>query len=124
MFSEYVGYGRVGFVIRITLEMDNLTYPKHDVLAKGGEALPLVEPGPDPAVMDVAWHHNLTSPNAERIRHDLPIEVTSVVNGQLARHQLTGYDKRDLPPQPDPVIEDHSAELLEKVKARSKKKSK
>jgi hypothetical protein len=116
MFSAYVGYGRVGYFIRVELEMDNLTYPKH--LAQRRESFPLPNLGAGAVAVDLERRRQLTSPNASRVLNDLPIIVTSVVEGKLATHEIRGYSKDDVPAQPEPIDQDRSKEAYAKLQAR------
>ncbi|MFH1834048.1 MAG: hypothetical protein ABH877_03400 [bacterium] len=123
MFAPYVGYGRVGYVIQVELEMDNLTYPKHLTKRVGGAGVPLPDPGEDAAALGLARSRQVISPNATRVLNDLPIKTVSVAEGQIVEHEVQGYDKGDIPPQPEPIDSDWSEAATAAIKLRGKGKT-
>lgn len=117
MFSAHVGYGRVGYSIRVELEMDNLTYPTH--VAQRREGFPLPKPSDEAVAVDLARSREIKSPNAARVLNDLPITVQTVQGGKLVSHEVQGYDKSEVPPQPAHVDQDRSKEAYAKLRQRT-----
>lgn len=128
MFRENVGYGRVAYKLQLELEMDNLTYPKH-VAQRATRPPTLPDPSPEALSLGKSRSRQIVSPNATRVLNDLPIKVQSVTGGRLTEHEVLGYDKSDVPPQPEPIDADWSeaataalqrraADALAKIQAR------
>jgi hypothetical protein len=92
MFTSRVAYGRVSYEVRVTLHMDNPSFPTatstirsaprsdnqieaQPEMAAIKDAPPLVAPTADAYVSSVERHRDIESPNATRIEHGLPISV-------------------------------------------------
>lgn len=118
MFRESVGYGRVAYKLTLELEMDNLTYPKH-LTSRATRPETLDSPGPDALALSKSRSRQLVSPNATRVLNDLPIKVTSVQGGRLVEHEVLGYDKSEVPPQPGPVDADWSESATKALQERA-----
>ena len=92
MFTSRVAYGRVAYEVRITLHMDNPTFPQSTTIlgskprsdneverqpelgAIQGRP-PLPQPSAESYASVVERHRDIDSPNATRIEHGLPISV-------------------------------------------------
>jgi hypothetical protein len=92
LLTDYIGYGRIGYEIRLTLHLDNFARTvatptvspsrpasKQEVEAVPGlaaiEAAPLQNPSPDAVVDGTRLTRNITSPNAERVRAGLGVPI-------------------------------------------------
>ena len=129
MFASYAGYRRVGYNIRITLHLANITYPKHEVKVDPrphpeqvhieGPG-PLVEPPADLVVVDLERARKVESPNAARIVNGLPLKVSVVAGGRLEEKTLT-YEPGIVPDGavPEPVDTDRSTETTRLERARA-----
>jgi hypothetical protein len=124
MFATHVGYGRVGYKLSLDLEMDNLTYPTHSAQRSGGEGLPLLNPSPEALALSRQRARRIESPNAARVLNDIPIKVTSVIGGKLETHEVLGYDKDSVPPQPEPLDLDWSEAATKALRAKVTKGAK
>lgn len=104
LLSHYLAYGRISYDITIRLHLDNPYYPESGVTipSKASDANPSIEPAPlrDASSAAVASgvnvHRDITSPNAERLRHGLTLPVqTRGADGTVQIEQVK------YPPQPD-----------------------
>jgi hypothetical protein len=88
MLGSLVAYGRISYEVRVTLHMDNCSYPTHVTsvhsrrAAKDQPALSAIEAGmplakasPTSVVSAHETHRDITSPNVSRIEHGLPVEI-------------------------------------------------
>jgi hypothetical protein len=88
MLGSLVAYGRVSYEVRVTLHMDNYSYPTHVTSVHSRRAakdqpdltaiesgLPLAKPSPTSIVSAHETHRDITSPNVSRIEHGLPVEI-------------------------------------------------
>src|SRR5438552_15397899 len=90
-FRGQIAYGRVAYEVRITLHIDNPSYPTDltVVRSKGRSiqeveadpALAAIEPGPlkdtssEAFLSATEFHRDIQSPNAARVEHSLPITI-------------------------------------------------
>ena len=86
MFNESKAYGRVGYVITITVQTDNPAYPEHTVTVKTQSAkdkpeivaLPIKEPTKEMAKSKKQRTVKVDNPNLERVRHKMPVKNAAV----------------------------------------------
>jgi len=96
LLSHYMAYGRISYDLTLRLHMDNPMMPESKVTVTSKPAPPLADPSPEAVASGTNVHRNISSPNAERLRHALPVPVS--VKGQDGTTQ-TEFIK--YPPQPD-----------------------
>lgn len=115
MFTHYVAYGRVAYKVRIEIQMDNPTFPRHEVQtrarAKVGTPLegepPLAQPTSEDALdMILERDRVVDSPNAARVESGQPITVQIVQEGKLRTKEVR-FDPDDVP-EPQVVDRDLS----------------
>jgi hypothetical protein len=103
LLSHYMAYNRISYDITLRLHLDNPympeskvvieSKPKHDTVI---ESAPLKDASAAAVASGTNIHRDVTSPNAERLRHGLPLPVT--VRGQDGTTQT---QQVKYPPQPD-----------------------
>jgi hypothetical protein len=104
LLSHYVAYSRIGYDLTLRLHLDNPYYPESAVAiaSKSSEAQPGVEPAPlahpsDEAIASAqSLHRDITSPNAERLRHGLTLPVETRQQDGTTQIEQVRY-----PPQPE-----------------------
>lgn len=105
LLNKYVAYGRIGYTITLALHLDNPMVRDADAVSKvesragvapGTESVPLANPSSDAVVAATELTRNITSPNAERLRHGLSIPVESRGPDGVMRSDSVSY-----PPQPE-----------------------
>jgi hypothetical protein len=103
LLSHYLAYGRISYDITLRLHLDNpmqressTTISSKPHVDSPMEMPPLAHPSDKAVASGVNVHRDITSPNAERLRHELPLPVT--VRGQdgTVQTEMVKY-----PPQPD-----------------------
>jgi hypothetical protein len=133
MFTNYIAYGRASYKITVDLHLANPSMPKATVTVRSRKPSrsvppddpmhtiedepPMVDPGPESAVVRLERDREITSPNATRIESGMPIEVQTHVDGKLVTRQIR-YDASEVPPQPPPVDRDNSDKLAQEWKVR------
>jgi len=95
LLSHYMAYGRISYDLTLRLHMDNPMMPESKVAVASRPAPPLADPSPEGVASGTNIHRDIKSPNAERLRHGLPVPVS--VKGQDGTTQ-TEFIK--YPPQP------------------------
>ena len=105
LLNSYVAYGRIGYTITLALHLDNPMVKEADSVSKvesragvapGTESVPLANPSADSTLSSTELSRNITSPNAERLRHGLSIPVESRGPDGITRSDSVSY-----PPQPE-----------------------
>ncbi len=133
MFTSYIAYGRASYKITVDLHLANPSTPKATVTVRSRKPSrsvdpadpmhtiedepPLVDPGPDSAVVRLERDREITSPNATRIESGMPIEAQTFKDGKLVTRQIK-YDPADVPQQPLPVDRDLSDKLAHEWKVK------
>lgn len=96
MFTSRIAFGRVSYEVRVTLHLDNPSYPEHvsvtvsrppsDQQAEANPALKAIELGmplknasEESMVIATEVTATISSPNAARIEHELPL-ITQALN--------------------------------------------
>lgn len=122
MLGALIAYGRISYEVRVTLHMDNYSYPTHMTsvhsraaakdqphLAALESGLPLRNASPTSLVSATETYRDITSPNVSRIEHGLPIEIIRRGDGGTTQSESVLY-----PPEmadakgPPPIITDYS----------------
>lgn len=116
MLSQHIAYGRVAYDLRLRLHVDNamraeseitqasrpiahnIIAPDHPELA-AIETAPLSAPSKDSAVVGLQLERNVTSPNAERVRLGIPIQVETKGQDGTTQVEMVKYP-------PDPTLGD------------------
>jgi hypothetical protein len=91
MLSDYVAYGRMGYRLTLALYIDNPHHPRSEshIVSRphataeiainpplaAVETPPLTSPSEESAIGATSLSRNISSPNAERLRANLPIPV-------------------------------------------------
>jgi hypothetical protein len=104
LLSSHIAYGRVSYRISLIQTVGHATNPHEDVTSIESRALkgtaienhPMADPPADAVATTRTRHRVIDSPNAERVRAGLPIEVEAKdQDGSIRR------EKKVYPPQPD-----------------------
>lgn len=110
MFSPHVAYGRVSYEVRVTMHMDNPSYPTHVTTMRSEKRsdnqvaaepelaaiepdLPLKEPSLEEYVASVERQRRIDSPNLARIEHQLPVTVQVAGEGGSSQEKQVVYPK-------------------------------
>jgi hypothetical protein len=103
LLSHYVAYGRISYDLTLRLHLDNPMRPESAVTVASKvthdtaiEAPPLTEPSDKAVASGSNLHRDITSPNAERLRHGLPVPVTTRQADGTTQTEQVKY-----PPQPE-----------------------
>jgi hypothetical protein len=131
MLSAHIAFGRVSYAINLKMHVDNPFHPESEIAmasrqvgtnlvaadAKLGaiEPVPLADPSLDASVAATKLQRNITSPNAERVRHGLPVPaIRTQQDGTTITEKIT-YPKESLPdlPDEDVAITDTSAQAAQ-----------
>lgn len=132
MLTELAAYRRLSYEIRVTMHLDNLTYPQHEIqvrsqaqprdLTANSPQLAAVEPGPPPLsdpsaasyVSATELHRDIDSPNVARVEHSLPVTITRTQESGKRVDESVHYPPEMLEePGPAPVVTDLSDETRE-----------
>jgi len=66
-----VAYGRITWKVRLYLDMENPMSPHSESWVDAPDGFPLDPAGDTKSVTEI--QHNVTSPNAERVRNGIPV---------------------------------------------------
>jgi hypothetical protein len=103
LLNAYVAYGRVGFTLNLKLHLDNMMQRESeiegssDVGTPGTEAPPLTDPSPEAIIAGTELDYSIDSPNAERLRHELPVVLDVKQPDGTISQQTVKYPKEDAP---------------------------
>jgi hypothetical protein len=107
LLSPHIAFGRVSYVLRLTLHVDNPFIPDStiEIATKRNSAIPVIEPPPltDPSdaaeVGAMELTRTIDSPNAERLREGLPVPVlTKQQDGTTITEQIKYPPSEELGP--------------------------
>jgi hypothetical protein len=103
LLSHYVAYGRISYDVTVRLHLDNPMMRESSVTVASKpqagtviEAPPLTAPSKESVASGTNVHRDITSPNAERLRHGIPVPVVTRQQDGTQQTELVKY-----PPQPD-----------------------
>lgn len=127
LLSSHIAFGRIGYTLEMRLHTDNPYYPESSIRHESRqvasnivdkdpklsaiERSPLDNPSEDALVSSTQLDRNITSPNAERVRHGMPVPaIRRQLDGTTTTEQIT-YPKDSLPdlPEEDMTITDTSS---------------
>lgn len=119
-YTSFIAYPRCAYEIRITLHMDNPVCPKQEAIATSRKAavnhlpdrpelasldsLPLPDASPESVLQSTEIHRDIPSPNAARVTHGLPIDVTIREQNGMTSEKKVLYpadypvEEKDAPP--------------------------
>lgn len=128
LLSAHIAFGRVSYTIDLKMHIDNPFHPESHIhtasrqigrnIVSDNPDLAAIEPSPldnpsaDATVEALRLTRNITSPNAERVRHEMPVPaIRRQADGTTTTEKITyPLDALpDLPPE-DVAITDTSAE--------------
>ena len=142
LLNDYLGYGRIGYEIRLTLHLDNFSRtidvtvmpsraPSKNEVAERPELAaietsPLVDPSADAVVDGTRLTRSITSPNAERVRAGLGVPIRRKQQDGSTVDEIVQYPPdptfgegnvgvEDVTPQVTRELEQRSAELAAKA---------
>lgn len=137
MFSNNIAYSRVAYETRITLHLDNPSYPEHVSLTMSkspskqeiaGEApessmtaFPLDEGGVD--IVAIERQRQILSPNMARVENDMPLQVQKP---NLNTGHVETVEQKFVGDMPDPkdvgnIYSDVSKSLEEQTKSKGRR---
>lgn len=103
LLSHYLAYGRISYDLTLRLHLDNpmqressvsiASKPHADTII---EAPPLKDTTAEAVASGTNVRRDITSPNAERLRHGLPVPVTTRGADGTTQQEMVKY-----PPQPE-----------------------
>jgi len=103
LLSHYMAYGKISYDLTLRLHLDNpmqressVTLASKPHVDSPMEAPPLKIASNKSVASGQNIHRDITSPNAERLRHELPLPVTVRGPDGTTQTELVKY-----PPQPD-----------------------
>lgn len=126
MFTEYVGYGRIGYEVIVKLHLDNPAYPEHTAMGRSKkkpdiqsiEPLPLSKPSDESVVVGLKRTRTIDNPNKERVRRGMPITIDArdPNDGRLKEKQITySLGEAGLDPKESESVKDE--DVTDKTKA-------
>ena len=102
LLTSHVAYGRIAFTLGLRLNLDNMmmresyiegssaTPAVNDPSAPPLEAPPLVNASPEEIIAGGEIEYSIDSPNAERLRHGLPVSImVKQPDGTTTQEQVT-----------------------------------
>jgi hypothetical protein len=118
LLTHYVAYGRIAFTLTLKLHLDNMMQRESEIEGSSAapavndpdapplEAPPLADPSPDAIIVGTELTYVIDSPNAERLRHGLPVPImVKQPDGTTTQESVT-YPKDDTIGDGDETITD------------------
>lgn len=104
LLSHYLAYGRIAYDIGLWLHLDNPMRPESEIHAASRatsdipamSSAPLASPSSEAVVSGEKVSGKIDSPNAERLRHGLPLPVVTKGPDGTIQTEMVKY-----PPQPE-----------------------
>ena len=105
LLTHYVAYGRVAFTLTLKLHLDNSFQRESEIEVSSSpapvndpnptvlEAPPLADPSPDAIISATELDYSIDSPNAERLRHALPVPVDVKQHDGTVSQESVTYPK-------------------------------
>lgn len=87
LLTHYVAYGRIAFTLKLSLHLDNAWNRESEIEGSSApagvnvpelaalESPPLTDPSADAIISSTQLDYSIDSPNAERLRHGLPVPI-------------------------------------------------
>lgn len=111
MLSHYIAFGRVSYDMTLRLHVDNPYMPEIQTGTKSKlaawnevqenpnlavlETPPLIGPSAEASVGATNLHHDITSPNEERLRHGMPIPIIREQQDGTRTQEMVKYPPQD-----------------------------